>query len=149
MVQNLNIFRLLLNSDGLRLLFSTKTSKLNMLWISSKDIGKGFLFFYFWIFWQNIWIEKYFYFRSSYLMFNDDIQGTAATTLAGKFWALHHMFSRKKPQIPNYEKYFYCFRHLWSTKSSRFISIKSRGFEICCMWSRQRSSWSHANHSQR
>ena len=148
MVQNLNIFRLLLNSDGLRLLFSTKTSKLNMLWISSKDIGKGFLFF-FKFFWQNIWIEKYFYFRSSYLMFNDDIQGTAATTLAGKFWALHHMFSRKKTKFRIMKNIFYCFRHLWSTKSSRFISIKSRGFEICCMWSRQRSSWSHANHSQR
>ena len=32
-------------------------------------------------------------------MFNDDIQGTAATTLAGKFWALQHMFSRKKTKF--------------------------------------------------
>ena len=39
-------------------------------------------------------------------MFNDDIQGTAATTLAGKFWPLHYMFSRKKPNSELWKIFF-------------------------------------------
>lgn len=79
-------------------------------------------------------------YRSSYLMFNDDIQGTAATTLAGIYGAL------KGKQINNNIGPAWISAIFFYVHSTRIATLCIKRSKVCGMWGWKCSSWCNVNH---